>query len=112
MQQLIEIQDVVATMLKLGRNKQPVPFSIEFVTANTRTKVGGQIIMFKKASVVFTNQSGTRKLNAQRAVKRTSNNHTNGTINIQELGSQKIVTVHLWLIREFNGIKTAIKING
>jgi hypothetical protein len=112
MQQLIEIQDVVATMLKLGRDKTPLPFSIEFVTANIRTKEAGQIIKFPKAVVVFASQSGTRKLNAQRAVKRTSNNHSNGTIKIQEVGTQKIVTVHLWLIREFNGTKTAIKING
>ena len=92
---MIQFQDMQALLQAKDRWGNPIPFAIEFVTANRKTCKGGEVIKMEKAVYVWSR--------GKLAVKKRRMDHfLHGTIDISPLGSRKITTVHVQLIRRFN----------
>lgn len=91
---MILFQDAIALIKTKDRFGNQLPFAIEFVTANAKTKHGGDIIEFEKAIFIW-----PRSMKNQ--TKKTDH-FLNGTIDIKPLGGKKITRVHLQLIRKIN----------
>jgi hypothetical protein len=117
---VIELRTVLAQMEQLDRAGNLIPFKIDFVTADEQKQIGGDIMVFDKATLCFPNKSGTRKFNPKRMLEKQElaikvgkapDHVKNGTINI--LTDGKVLTkVSIWLIRYFNGEKVVLNIHG
>ncbi|RYC69812.1 hypothetical protein [Spirosoma sordidisoli] len=86
---IIKVGDMVKEMRRTVGLHQPRPFSLVFVTGDRRRGRGGQIRELHKA-VLLTKQ-------------RTENR----TVNLQPLGTNDCICVHLDLILYFNQIPVA-----
>ncbi|MDL5050655.1 hypothetical protein QQ054_32145 [Oscillatoria amoena NRMC-F 0135] len=103
---IISLTNALDVIYNTDRQGNPVPFSISFWTANERNQTGGDEITFNRA-VLHIKIRG-KSVNVAKAIKRRTrnpNHKANGTINIRQLGSDGITTIHPWLIKELNGKK-------
>lgn len=77
---------------KLGR---PIPFDLEYVTANIKSGTGGEIKVLKNVVKLR-----SKTLNATK----NANHFMNGTINVQPNGGGPLTKIHVMLIRKFNNL--------
>ncbi len=117
---MIAVPDMLSQMERLDQRGQPIPFSIDFVTANLDKGTGGDVMRYEHAHLCFPNASGTRKFTPSRKIAaiqqlikqgRSPDHVRNGTINIITPGNQ-VTTVSIWLIRYFNNEKVIWHIHG
>lgn len=102
--QFIQLKDVLKIM------KTYAPFSIEWVAADIKRKKAGR--WFELNNCVLSASNSTKKRGAlstpeKVAPAKNTNARENDTINIMNLDNRYVTTVHLRLIKVFNG-KTVI----
>ena len=95
--ELIRITDMLKTMQMRGEDREPIPFSITFVTCNVKTDEGGEKITIKEAVLVGSGNSKSETKNP--------NHFTNYTRNIRSINSDRIIKIHPLLVTLFNGQK-------
>ncbi len=95
--QLIRVTDMLKTMQMHGQDREPVPFSLTFVTCNLQKNEGGEKITLKKAVLVGSVKSKSKTKNP--------NHYSNYTRNIRSINSDRIITIHPLLVTRFNGQK-------
>ncbi|OLY92293.1 hypothetical protein SAMN05444008_11559 [Cnuella takakiae] len=83
-------------------------FSIAFITANQRTKTGGELIEIaegqKSGWQLPEDRKKQEKLQApSEGVRKAPNHYENSTRNIRIVANNDIRKVHIRLIRKFNG---------
>lgn len=82
----------------------PVPFSIQFTTANRSKGTGGEIIEVKRA-ILSKNRKGIPRFAKNDSVpqsKRSPNHFANATRNIWSLDAERFFKVHIRLINKIN----------
>lgn len=95
---MITFQEALEIIKSKDKRGNPVPFDIEFVTANLKKKTGGEIIKMEQMVFLWPKSSGHA---------RNPNLFMNGTINIHPNGGKKITSVHLILIHKINSLTLA-----
>ncbi len=110
----IHRKDMWAIVAQTDRNKNPIPFEIEFVTADQNRQTGGEIkhiaqaILYKKhKSRAAGFSKPAANTNNTIAGVPTSNNtlpnhYQNQTLNLYDLDQQKIIKIHTQLILSIN----------
>lgn len=93
----ISIKDMLNTMQMRGDDRELIPFSITFVTADRAKRTGGQKITWDEA--VFVGGPSSRDK------ARNPNHYYNSTRNIRHAKSDRITTIHTHLVLVFNGLK-------
>lgn len=93
----ISIKDMLNIMQMRGEDRELIPFSLTFVTANRNKRTGGQKITFDEA--VFVGGPSNRDK------ERNPNHFYNNTRNIRHKNSDRIVTIHPHLVMVFNGLR-------
>lgn len=86
---------MLATMNTWEKSGVRVPFSITWITSNEELGTGGERITLEKAVLV-----GSAKSKSE---KRNPNHYENYTRNIRAEEGDRIMKVHVPLIRRFNG---------
>lgn len=81
-----------------GEDRELIPFSITFVTADLKKNTGGNKITFSEA--IFVGGVSTKK-NKIRDPK----HYENFTRNIRSINSDRIITIHPLLVLKFNGMQ-------
>lgn len=107
--------EVLATMDKKDRKGNPIPFSVEFVTADLQRDKGGEVITLANAVMVTPSYwRKKRKALVYTGVtpKKGQNHFENMTRNIRQLNDTVFVKLHIWLITKFNGENVVWKILG
>lgn len=79
-----------------GQDRELIPFSITFVTADLKKNSGGQRLTFDDAIFVGGPSS--------KSSVRDANHYENYTRNIRHRNSDRITKVHLLLVLKFNGM--------
>lgn len=101
----LNLKDVLADMRKGS------PFSIEWVSADIKRKTAGRWLEVKAAVLSASSPAkkpGTRGAEEKaKATTRLPRSIENDTINITSLANQRVITVHVRLIKVYNG-KTVI----
>ena len=92
--ELIRITDMLKTMQMRGEDRDPIPFSITFVTCNLKMDEGGEKITIKKAVLVGSGKSKSKMKNP--------NHYSNYTRNIRSVNSDRILKMHPILVTRFN----------
>lgn len=85
----------MSVMKRKDRLDRPIPFKIEFVTANEKTKRGGEVKEY--SDMVYMNA-------LTKNAKKDAQHFLNGTINIMPNGGGPVTKVHLQLIRRINDL--------
>ena len=102
---MIKLADALKMMEYVDKHGKPVPFSVEFITANRKTNTGGEII--KKEGCIlakFNKKLPQHVRNADGGGKSHQPKHyQNQTRNIQ-LPEEGIVKIHIRLITQFNSM--------
>ena len=93
----ISAKDMLEIMQMRGDDREFIPFSITFVTADLKKGTGGKKITFDQAIFV----GGISNKNKSR----NPNHFENYTRNIRHLMSDRIITIHPLLVTKFNGMK-------
>lgn len=93
----ISAKDMLEIMQMRGDDREFIPFSITFVTADLKKGIGGKKITLDKAIFV----GGISNKNKSR----NPNHFENYTRNIRHLMSDRIITIHPLLVTKFNGMK-------
>jgi len=96
MDEFISIKDMDNIMKMRGHDRELIPFSMTFVTADLKKNEGGQKITFDEAVFVGGPSSKESRKNA--------NHYENYTRNIRHRNSDRIVKIHLLLVLKFNGM--------
>ncbi|MGV3588601.1 MAG: hypothetical protein ACO1OF_16465 [Adhaeribacter sp.] len=105
---MILLKDALAQMEKKDERNWPVPFTIEFVTADRERNTGGEVIRLEKV-VLARDVKGLKKktsaiLDSTEPDRAANPNHwLNGTRNLYHTQSQQIRKCHIRLITKFNG---------
>jgi hypothetical protein len=97
MDEFISIKDMCDTMQMRGEDREFIPFSITFVTADLKKGTGGKKITFDDAIFVGGPSRSSEK-------KRNANHYANFTRNIRHRQSDRIITIHPILVLKFNGM--------
>lgn len=97
MDDFISIKDMLNIMQMRGHDRELIPFSITFVTADLRKGTGGKKIVFDQAVFV----GGVSK----KSKVRNPNHYDNFTRNIRHVQSDRIITIHPLLVMKFNGME-------
>lgn len=87
-----------------------IPFSITYVTYNSREAYGGELITYKHATLASLNHSGS-KINTSikpKKVSKNPNHWKNSTRNIHPEKSWEIRKLNIWLMLEFNGREVVV----
>lgn len=92
---IIRVTDMLKTMQMRGEDREPIPFSITFVTCDLKKDEGGNKITLKEAILVGRARSKSEVKNP--------NHFANYTRNIRAVNSDKIIKVHALLVTKFNG---------
>lgn len=100
MAEIISVRDMLNTMMMRGQDRELIPFSITFVTADLNKGTGGEKITYDSAVFV----GGPSKRNDK---KRNPNHYDNMTRNIRHAKSDRITTIHPHLVIRFNGMSVA-----
>lgn len=90
------MKDMDNIMKIRGHDRELIPFSITFVTADQKKGTGGQKITFDEAVFVG---GPSRKDSGRNA-----NHYENYTRNIRHKNSDRITKIHLLLVLKFNGL--------
>ena len=98
MVEFISVRDMLNTMMMRGQDRELIPFSITFVTADLKKGTGGKKITYDSA--VFVGGPSKREGKA-----RNPNHYDNMTRNIRHRDSDRITTIHPHLVIKFNGLK-------
>lgn len=106
---VITLADALQVMRQIDRSGQPVPFSISFVTWNRREETGGELKHIHKATLIAKERGKVLKPST---VARRPQHWKNATVNIRQLGSDRITKVHRDLITQVNGKKIVWHIHG
>ena len=93
----ISAKDMLETMQMRGDDREFIPFSITFVTADQKKGTGGKKIVLDQAIFV----GGP----SNKSKSRNPNHYENYTRNIRHLMSDRIITIHPLLVLYFNGMK-------
>lgn len=93
----ISIKDMLNTMQMRGEDRELIPFSVTFVTADRKKRTGGQKITYDEAVFVGGPSSKDKERNP--------NHYFNHTRNIRHKNSDRITTIHPHLVLVFNGLK-------
>lgn len=93
----ISIKDMLNTMMMRGDDRELIPFSITFVTADRKKRTGGEKITWDEA--VFVGGPNRRDSG------RNPNHFYNHTRNIRHYRSDRITTIHPHLVLVFNGME-------
>jgi hypothetical protein len=96
MDSFISVKDMLNTMMMRGQDRELIPFSITFVTADLKKDTGGKKITYDEAVFV----GGPSK----RDKARNPNHFANMTRNIRHKNSDRITTIHPHLVIKFNGM--------
>lgn len=97
MSEFISVKDMCNVMAMRGEDRELIPFSITFVTADLKKNTGGKKITLDEAVFV----GGPSK----RGSSRNPNHYDNFTRNIRHYRSDRIITIHPHLVLRFNGMK-------
>lgn len=97
MDEFISVKDMCDIMQMRGEDRELIPFSITFVTADLKKGTGGKKITFDEA--VF--EGGPSRRTEK---KRNPNHFKNFTRNIRHRRSDRIITIHPLLVLKFNGM--------
>jgi len=97
MAEFISIKDMLNTMQMRGEDRELIPFSLTFVTADRKKRTGGQRLTFDEAIFVGGPSSKDKERNP--------NHYYNSTRNIRHTNSDRITTIHAHLVLVFNGMK-------
>jgi hypothetical protein len=90
---MITFQQGLDVMKRRDGLDRPVPFKVDFVTANMRTKVAGEVKEFDQMVLMR-----AKTKNADKDAK----HFLNGTVNLMPNGGGPITKVHIQLIRKIN----------
>jgi hypothetical protein len=97
---MISLIEALKIMNESDGMGKPVPFKIEFFTADRKKKTGGELISLEN---VVLSKFYTKKKSSHPSVKGKSQNHwDNSTRNIKILSSGAIRKVHIRLIETIN----------
>ncbi|MGJ1295534.1 hypothetical protein ACR777_15110 [Sphingobacterium spiritivorum] len=96
MEKFISVKDMLNTMMMRGQDRDLIPFSITFVTADLKKGTGGQKITYDQAVFVGGPSNKTSGRNP--------NHYGNMTRNIRHKNSDRITTIHPHLVLKFNGL--------
>ena len=97
MGEFISVKDMCDIMQMRGEDRELIPFSLTFVTADLKKGTGGKKITFDDAIFVGgPSRSSDKKKNA--------NHYANFTRNIRHRQSDRIITIHPILVLKFNGL--------
>ncbi len=104
---MIRLIDALNLMRDVDGDGNPVPFSVQYVTHNRQSKIGGELIDIPKAVVCVTVRKGkiVYDTRPKTAVKRNPNHHQNSTRNFNIVGTDQIRKCNIRLITKFNGQK-------
>ena len=104
---MIRLIDALNLMRDVDDDGNPVPFSVQYVTHNRRSKMGGELIDIPKAVVCVTMRKGkiVYDIRPKTVVKRNPNHHQNNTRNFNIVGTDQIRKCNIRLITKFNGQK-------
>jgi hypothetical protein len=92
---MITFQQALEIMRRKDRMDRPVPFSVEFVTANRKSKKAGDVKLFENMVIMYGKTKNAEK---------DANHFLNGTVNIMPNGGGPITKIHLMLIRKINNL--------
>jgi hypothetical protein len=92
---MIQFQDFKEMLYRKDRYGNPIPFAIEWVTADVKKQKGGDVLSIPQAVYVFPRGPKADK-------KRNLDRFMHGIIDIKPLGSRKITSVHVQLVRRVN----------
>jgi hypothetical protein len=102
----LTIAEVCQMMEQQDRAGRMRPFSITYVTHNSQTGRGGEVIHWETAALSRTNVTGTKTYNStnfEKLKNRRPNHWKNSTRNILPLAGKEVRKLNIWLIFEFNG---------
>lgn len=102
----LTIAEVCQMMEQQDRAGRMRPFSITYVTHNSQTGRGGEVIHWEHAVLSRTNVTGTKTYNStgfEKLKNRRPNHWKNSTRNILPLAGKEVRKLNIWLIFEFNG---------
>lgn len=97
MVEFISVRDMLNTMMMRGRDRELIPFSITFVTADLKKGTGGKKITYDQALFVGGPSRKSKTRNPQ--------HYSNMTRNIRHKNSDRITTIHPHLVLMFNGLR-------
>jgi hypothetical protein len=104
---MLQLTQVLEQMEKTDKGGNPLPFTVTFVTANTQTEEGGDLVTLKGA--VLAQKIKGLPTYAKRAIQqedeaiKNPKHWENGTRNLWH--NERYVKVHIRLITQFNGTK-------
>ena len=104
---MIRLIDALNLMRDVDGEGNPVPFSVQYVTHNRLSKVGGEIIEIPKAVVCVAFRKGkvVYDTRPKTALKRDPQHYLNSTRNFHIVGTDNIRKCNIRLIIQFNGQK-------
>lgn len=91
---MITFQQMFELIKQKDKADRPIPFDVEFVTFEKKTKRGGDVKSLKRVVYLWPKTKGHQN---------NPNLFINGTINVTPAGGTGITTIHLILIRRLNG---------
>lgn len=104
---MIALIDVLNKIDEIERDGVALPFSIEFVTFNRRTKEGGQLIHIAKAVKAYNADKdlpvSSKSSSIEQSTSRNPQHTKNMTRNIQDVSTGAIKKINIRLITSFNG---------
>lgn len=112
---MIELRTALNEMEAVDQMGNPIPFNIEFVTANEATGEGGEIKRYVNAIMLSHNHHRVNKGKKIRQIKssrKRANHWRNATRNIQLKGDNRIRKINIWLITQFNDEPVVYNIHG
>lgn len=92
---MITFQQAIQIIQSKDKRGNPVPFDVEFVTANLKKRTGGEILSLKQMVYLWPKSSGHST---------NPNLFMNGSINVHPNGGSQITNIHLILIHKINGL--------
>lgn len=109
----VTLQECFHIMSQLDRRGRPQPFTLTWVTYDTKTKKGGEV---KQLDCVlkFGNKTGSKYKPVADAVsdRRDPRHFIHGTINLQVCNTLEIRKANTWLIMNINGYDVTLSNNG
>lgn len=111
---MIDLESALAQMQILDKQKNFVPFSIEFVKYDEARDTGGELVRIEKCVLVDTTKSLAKQVSPGTTKKpqRFSNKWQRGVRMYKQLGTDQIKSFHIWLITKFNDQPVVWNIHG
>lgn len=107
--------DACETMKQKDKNGNLKPFSVTYMSYNSRTNKGGEILKFPHCVFRIENNTGSKVMKGKQHYKGYQPRHwENSTRNFLPLGMSQgnIKKLHVWLMFEFNGMEVVVSEQG